>query len=645
MHVKNLAARYEAVAAHRVGTFVDEGVTSPEGVGSGRVRKLTERLERAVKEGRECEKDAVKEIWNSESPRAVEAVAFDGPGGLATVVPVSVADVGASKEDKECVEERVFQWEQEINAKNGNEEIEERSSHSPKKEEHKKMSETSLATNNSVSHWQDNITTTLLDEEKSNPTEKVDESPRSALRGSEGEHEGGYASGTYIATRTSLDFIQSIEDISDDDLDNIDGVERVEDFDSQEDHGDTLHRQETVEILDGDTPPTHLSQEFSSDDIELDGYGAPPVHVEDTDSEEIPASGVVGETSKGATFPDATSSGLTKSFNSLVILDKEVITKLENIGDEDSGEEFESADEEFSHSSSAPFRNKSTSRRPRVKSVEVGLKTNYETQKLSPLKRSEGGGGGLSQDMRSGKGSEKAADRMLTISLRKLPKAKVMIARRRGQSVNLGTGESDEDQPLAHATMSMDDRGVRRLVREYSNPSELLTGQVSMVDAVDEQERKQIVGDAGLSLDMGRARRHRREDEFKKKYDEFLDAEELGGHLAREKNNGGVEDEDLNAEEKTGSSKQKYRNRARLFGKSAGKDREKLRAERQKRHAESVQRRSSMLSGALDRVSMAADPWIDFITDANTLPGGKRPFRDVMKKIFRRGRGNELIKN
>lgn len=655
MHVKDLAARYEAVAARKVEASAMEDTVQAETVGNGRVKELAVRLERAVREKEsDWEKDEMrkKELRKSESPRAVEAVEFEAARGLETIVPVSVADTGENDgEEGKSVEEKVAWFEKGSGEKKR---IDDEKGYSVKFKNKITVGPDVMAERAALESPYTVVDKKLLggDYEERSLNLEVDRSGQSSSWGSKAKSDSGYDSEAFLVAQSGLRHIQLVEDVSDDDLDNIDGIKYVEDFDSHEDCEDDLHRQKTTEILDDHTSPACSQRELLSNDIEHNGCHAPLIHVEDTNLDKPQAGGKMTENNERIVFVDTISGGMATSFNSKRVFDEESVTSVEELDNEGRKDKFKSAREVFLHTSPPLLESKASSRRPRVKSIGMSSEASSGIGKVSPVSTEESLKSGrsglasakLSQNTGIGKEFMRSTDRMLPVSMRRLPKAKVVIARRRGQSMDLRRLESDEEQPRAHATMSMDDRGVRQLVRDCTNPTQLLTRQVSLVDVVIDGDEKKMEGNADVGAGMGMTRRHRREDELKKKYDEFLDAEELGRHHLSGRN-GEDEDRDLTAEEKMGSSKHRYKNRVRLFGKSGVKDRDKLRLERQKRHAENVQRRSSILSGALDRVSMAADPWIDFITDANTLPGGKRPFRGVMKKLFRRGRGNDLIKS
>lgn len=656
MHVKDLAARYEAVAVRKAEASLVEDTVKAESVGNGQVRKLTARLERAVKEDvSKGEKDDFrKDGEKSESPRAVEAVQFEEAGELETIVPVSVADtVEEERKEGKGVDEKVAWFEKGFREKKWVDE----GAGTLVKSQNKITAQTSVMKENAaLESPQDTVVKKRLSGEshgKRNAHLGIERNGQSSSWGSEDKMDSGYESETYTVTQSGLKLIQLVGDISDDDLDNIDGVKYVEDFDSCEDCDDTLHRQTTIEVLGDDKPSAYFPQEFVSNDVRHDGCQTPLVNVESTKFEKAKARGSARKIGEVVALVKTIAGNVAPGFNSQTVFGAEPVTIVEEFGVEASENDFESADEHFAPTSPSLLENKASSRRPRVKSMGllsmassgIGKVPLVATEESLRSRGSESASHKLSQGRRPGEDFKQSTDRMLPASMRRLPKAKVMIARRRGQSMDLRRLESDDEQPRAHATMSMDDRGVRRLVREYPNSSQVLTGQGGLLDVAMDKNTKSMGGGVGGGTEMGMALRHRRGDEFRKKYDEFLDAEELGGHHLRTKIDE-EENRDLTAREKMGNSKQRYKNRVRLFGKSGVKDRDKLRGERQKRHGQNAQRRSSvLLSGALDRVSMAADPWIDFITDTNTLPGGKKPFRGVMKKLFRRGRGLDLVKN
>eukprot|EP00178_Gracilaria_changii_P027427 TRINITY_DN876_c0_g4_i1.p1 TRINITY_DN876_c0_g4~~TRINITY_DN876_c0_g4_i1.p1 ORF type:complete len:778 (-),score=149.03 TRINITY_DN876_c0_g4_i1:2001-4334(-) len=248
-------------------------------------------------------------------------------------------------------------------------------------------------------------------------------------------------------------------------------------------------------------------------------------------------------------------------------------------------------------------------------------------------------------------------------SVKRLPKAKVLIARKRGQSVNLDTStvSSAAEQPEGNVSVSEDGLGRRRLVREISNPGDFFAGQVSMVRRTSEKDVRTPEGshDEEDSLPSPSRkpfgnlstfhRKQLRQDAFRKKYDEYLDAEELN-------RSPGSDDSSLSESEllgERGASKMKYRPRMKLFGrKNAGVaklEKERLRAKRHERRKEDIARRSTILSGALDRVSMAADPWIDFITDAKAMPVPEKTrgsLRRAVKRLFGgKGKQQTLIKD
>lgn len=202
-------------------------------------------------------------------------------------------------------------------------------------------------------------------------------------------------------------------------------------------------------------------------------------------------------------------------------------------------------------------------------------------------------------------------------SFKKLPKAKVVIARRR----------HDDDVRISH-----DDASGRKLIREYENPKELLEGNVSLVEISDDDDdeitefRDPEISDVRRNTSV--LKKHRA-DAFRHRYDEFMDVHEI------ERLNEIVDDDVSN-------SKEKYPRR-RLFRR--GKvEKARQREERMAQHRQAVARRSTVISGALDRVSLAADPFIDFITDNNTLPTAKAGgLRRGLKRLFGFGRPNAAL--
>lgn len=232
----------------------------------------------------------------------------------------------------------------------------------------------------------------------------------------------------------------------------------------------------------------------------------------------------------------------------------------------------------------------------------------------------------------------------------------MLIARRKGHSVSLDSSAVNSITDEAHkpASRSADEIHNRRLVREIDSPAEFFAGQVSMVQRIsehnqtphdsfdDDDDDDDDVPPSPSKKPLGELssfhRKQLRQNAFRTRYDEYLDAEEL--------NRGAESDESSRSESEllgeVGESKSKYRHRMRLFGRKtggvAGKlEKERLRAKRHEKRKEDIARRSTMLSGALDRVSMAADPWIDFITDAKAMPVPQKArgsLRRAVRKLF-----------
>lgn len=207
----------------------------------------------------------------------------------------------------------------------------------------------------------------------------------------------------------------------------------------------------------------------------------------------------------------------------------------------------------------------------------------------------------------------------------------------------------------------------RRLVREYSHPRELFAGHVSLLPSTppespppQEMVSKPIISPGSQPTPF---RPHSQpatsvqsshpntvlatrvappvaRKALKNRYDDFMDPDDLPGRRHRDR------DEELAADgfPAVSNSKKRYHNKKRLFGTNDEKEKERRRAERNER----VERTSSVISGALDRVSMAADPWIDFITDANGVGVPNKtagPLRRAMKRLFGKRGHAGLIKD
>lgn len=465
----------------------------------------------------------------------------------------------------------------------------------------------------------------------------------------------------------SLEYVEPIPDVSDGDLDDIDGVERVDDYDSQDeqeassdDDNRTFRRANTVEILSDNDSVFEYHSDHDRD--------ARPTEHSDSDQPQ-------------ATQPHSESIS-TASTHSL------------------SGE-FASPNQSFSTSPrprrprphSLAFPPRPSPQRPtqphgrtassfspaEVRSIQTGGR---HTSDISPrfsldvrpqthvfaqaprhvsaltpadVRRSVNPPTRHQSDLHEVGYSLDTRPLPKNGSSRRLPKAKVVIARRRtqGGSVDGHTRQSSlaGDVGTGHGTGvgSLDEVGVRKLVREYSNPKELLEGQVSLVDiSVDDDEDSVPRAPTALHLVPAEGnghvfnRRHTRQDDFRNKYDEFMDAEAIGERPGKK------DSDDPDELYSSGGAKMKYKNKKRLFGGKHGRvEKDRHRTERHDRQQDAVARRSTMLSGALDRVSMAADPWIDFITDANTTPvTGKAtgPLRRAMKRLFGRTKPGPMLK-
>lgn len=651
MHVKDLAARYEAAVVSSAPPLpLRRASTDATSLPSARVRELRDRLEAAVQKARgdedvvptrsetkekirhsapasrsstlssaAADSDLPRELQKkegnefSDSPRAIEAGDFP-TAPLLNAVPQSVAAARDIWVGKDIVQTARLERQESptVSSEVGKEaELGAVSRHKENRDYHEQLAALTDDATLVVSSSESNLT--------------GDNSDTQSL-GLSDDFSSAYSS-------ESMGLIQPPEDVSDvDDLDNIDGAERVDDFDSQDgesdgdEAGNTFRRVQTVKELEDDPLPM-LQAEFSGSD---DGFRA-AAHVDDH-----------GGHGSGAECPHDKCDGHENGFDE-DSPDHEAVTSVEDDIDDD-GNDVDSAASDFARSALKGLASRISSRRPRPRSTDDGsLPSTVASGDV--LRMSSKAGSAKNASLHS-------MERPNNASLKRLPKAKVVIARRRGHSVNLDVRNDDGPQsfPLSRKTTSMDEPGVRRLVREYSNPRELLEGHISMVD-LDSDNGSQSGGEeepapatAVLPSKFPVGRRPR-ENEFKNRYDEFLDAE----GLQRPLRSSDGEDAHLDVDArfvKARNSKQRYK--IRLFGgKGVSKaDRERQRTGRHEGHVENVQRRSAMLSGALDRVSMAADPWIDFITDTNALPGvGKRrrPFRNAMKRLFRRGKQPDLI--
>lgn len=256
-------------------------------------------------------------------------------------------------------------------------------------------------------------------------------------------------------------------------------------------------------------------------------------------------------------------------------------------------------------------------------------------------------------------------------SARRLPKAKVMLGRRRPHTSDAvdfnGPSKCMSADGVLEGHDSLPTPG-RRLVREYSHPRELFEGHVSMVVPIgaeeDRQHRYSNRTDSHSNAEARKFARARQEDAMKHRmrmevgrnsadYDAFtcgLGANKAG--LSSNRGRGRLEQEDfLDTLGMSGSSKKRYSKRQGVFvgaggvntgnnGNGPGKGRRTTSEdERRKRIADRMERTGLMISGTLDRVSMAADPWIDFITAGTGTPDTteRRPGRRgrIRRAIFR----------
>lgn len=259
-------------------------------------------------------------------------------------------------------------------------------------------------------------------------------------------------------------------------------------------------------------------------------------------------------------------------------------------------------------------------------------------------------------------------------SARKLPKAKVMLGRRRplatdARNADDGTSSSTNGLYVGHESPSM--ASGRRLVREYSHPQELLEGHVSMVVPVDiEDDHQQRHAQRADSHSIAESRKYaqaRQEDAMRHRmklhagrnsadYDMFTFGVGANGTFGVPSSRDTLSPDYLDMLGQSTSSKKRYSKRQGLFvGAGDGIDmeigydeRENTRRTRstdenarRKRIVERVNRSGMMVSGTLNQVSMAADPWIDFITDRAVEPattegrqGRRGRIRRAIFKLF-----------
>jgi hypothetical protein len=232
-----------------------------------------------------------------------------------------------------------------------------------------------------------------------------------------------------------------------------------------------------------------------------------------------------------------------------------------------------------------------------------------------------------------------------------LPKAKVVIARRRPDSVDFGVQGVPESSPN-RAAMSTpahqfdelyEQPPTRKLVTDYSDPMELRRGRVSLINLMDtncanpdDDDSAQGQGSAampggGSAVDCGRKggmhgtsgkSAHSQRSAASKNTD-FMDADGLGRQIS------------VNEVYGQGPVKRSYK--PSIFGgRPANAEDEK--SQRHAAREEAINRRSTFVSGAIDRISIAADPFVDFITNANVSapapPRGR--FSRFMQKFMGR---------
>lgn len=243
---------------------------------------------------------------------------------------------------------------------------------------------------------------------------------------------------------------------------------------------------------------------------------------------------------------------------------------------------------------------------------------------------------------------------------RPLPKAKVVIARRRPQSADLDAQVSSfgplsprDDAVSAPGLPSFDPlfdqvpvsklkSGNRKLVTDYTDPEELRRGRISLINLMATNVESVALGEDedpdfdyvpppvssrggriyGNQKEIDAAAQRRRNPAAN--YDDFMDPEAMMRQV----------DADTLYDE--GPSKK--RNKAGRFFKL--KARNENRNKESRRQAESqedaLQRRSFMVSGAIERISTAADPFVDFITNARPVGGApqKGRFSRFMARLF-----------
>lgn len=244
-----------------------------------------------------------------------------------------------------------------------------------------------------------------------------------------------------------------------------------------------------------------------------------------------------------------------------------------------------------------------------------------------------------------------------------LPKAKVVIARRRPLSVDLdaqtpspfGLVSPRNDAVSAPGLPSFkpmfdsspplhSQKGNRKLVTDYSDPEELRRGRVSLINLMATNVESVMLGEdedpdfdyvpPPVSVKGGRIYGNKEETSnggvnrprnraFN--YDDFMDPEAMMKPV----------DEEMLYDEGPSKKSNKPPRFFRLLGKNEGRIKENRRGAETR--DEALHRRSSMVSGAIDRISTAADPFVDFITNAKpvgSVPLPKGRFSRLMSRIF-----------
>jgi hypothetical protein len=238
-----------------------------------------------------------------------------------------------------------------------------------------------------------------------------------------------------------------------------------------------------------------------------------------------------------------------------------------------------------------------------------------------------------------------------------LPKAKVVIARRRPESASIdygvegfGAPSFDPRNDAASAPMLpslFPSAAPATLVTEYSDPAELHRGRVSLINLMETNAETVVPEDDAdfdfgdrTSADAARGAEAARKPRFN--YDDFMDAEEMGAARA-------AAGPPQTAPYQTAGSRAGGRKpgKARFLRRIVGGGREDPTAGRHSTRREDIQRRSTMVSGAIDRISIAADPFVDFITSGG--PAGAPPknrFSKFMSRLFGEGaRQRKLVKH